>query len=74
MNDEAAQRVQDAEENRKAYQAVMKIGSEFGVPFALGLTMFFTSLVMANGFLPSLIYGGLVYVATFLIVKMFFSH
>ncbi len=74
MTDEVIQRSQDAEEHRKAYQAIMKAGGEIGVPFALALTMFFTNLVLANGVWLSLFAGIVVYVAVFLIVKIFFSH
>ena len=74
MTDETAQRAQDAEEHRKAYEAVMKVSAEFGVPFASALTVFFTSLVMANGIWVSLFAGVAVYVFVFLIVKLFFSH
>lgn len=74
MTDETLQRAQDAEEHRQAYEAVMKVSAEFGVPFALALTMFFTSLVMANGIWVSLFAGVGVYVFVYLIVKLFFSH
>lgn len=73
MTDETLQRAQDAEEHRKAYEAVMKFGAEFGVPFSLALTMFFTSLVMANGIWISLFAGIAVHVFVFLVVKFFFS-
>lgn len=52
----------------------MKFGAEFGVPFSLALTMFFTNLVMANGFWVALFAGVAVHVFVFLIVKLFFSH
>ena len=74
MTDEAVQRAQDAEEHRKSYEAVMKAGSEIGVPFSLALTMFFTNLVMAHGIWMSLFAGVLTYVFVFIIVKLFFSH
>lgn len=74
MTDEAIQRVQDAEEHKKSYDGIMKAMTEIGVPFCLGLTMFFTSWVMANGLLLSIILGGVVYVASHLTVKLFFSH
>lgn len=74
MSDNSAQRLEDAEENRKAYEAVMKVGAEFGVPFALALTMFFTNLVMANGVVMAFFAGAITYVAVYVIVKMFFSH
>ena len=74
MTDETLQRANDAEEHRKSYEAVMKFGAEFGVPFSLALTMFFTNLVMANGFWMALFAGVAVHVFVFLIVKLFFSH
>ena len=74
MTNEAVQREQDAEEHRRAYQAIMRAGAEFGVPFALALTMFFTNLVMANGFWVATLAGAAIYVFVFLVVKLFFSH
>lgn len=74
MTDETAQRARDAEEHRKAYHAIMKFSAEFGVPFSLALTMFFTNLVMANGFLVALFAGLVTHFFVFLIVKLFFSH
>jgi len=73
MTDETIQRVKDAEEHKKSYQGIMGAATEIGVPFSLGLTMMFTSLVMANGVLLSILLG-VVYVFSHLIVKMFFSH
>ena len=74
MTDETLQRAQDAEEHRKSYEAIMKASAEIGVPFALALTMFFTSLVMANGIWVSLFAGIVTYVFVFFVVKTFFSH
>ena len=74
MTDEAAQRRMDAEEHQKIYSGIMRRGSEIGVPFALALSTFFTSLTMANGFLVSLIAGIVVYLFVFFVVKTFFSH
>ena len=74
MTDDAIQRSQDAEEHFKSYKAVMKAGSEIGVPFTLALTMFFTNLVMANGIWLSLLLGVITYVFVFFVVKTFFSH
>jgi len=73
MIDENAQRLHDAEEHRRSYQAIMRASGEVGVPFALGLTMFFTNLVLANGWW-SLLAGIVTYVAAYLVVKIFFSH
>ena len=44
------------------------------MPFSLALTMFFTNLVMANGFLVALFAGLVTHFFVFLIVKLFFSH
>lgn len=74
MTDDAIQRTQDAEEHLKSYKAIMKAGSEIGVPFSLALTMFFTSLVMANGIWLSLFLGVITYVFVHFVVKAFFSH
>lgn len=74
MTDEATQRMQDAEEHKKAYEGIMGAATEVGVPAALGLTMMFTSLVMANGVLLSILAGVVVYVLSHIIVKVFFSH
>lgn len=74
MTEETAQRAQDAEEHKTSYDVIMRAGSEIGVPFSLGLTMFFTQLVMANGILMALVGGVAVYVFVYVIVKMFFSH
>jgi len=73
MTDDAAQRLADAEEHRRDYNSIMKASGEIGVPFLLGLTVFFTNLVLANGWW-SLVAGVITYVAVFLIVKTFFSH
>ncbi|MEM9169932.1 MAG: hypothetical protein AAGC56_09785 [Pseudomonadota bacterium] len=64
----------DPSDQRRTYQGVMRVSGEIGVPFALALTMFFTNLVLANGFGVALIMAALTYVATFFIVKTFFSH
>ncbi|MHA7873170.1 MAG: hypothetical protein ACX939_12540 [Hyphococcus sp.] len=74
MTDEATQRIQDAEEHRRSYETIMGACTEIGVPAASGLTTFFTSWVMENGFLLSLVAGIAVYLFTFFIVKTFFSH
>jgi len=73
MTDDAAQRLADAEEHRRDYISIMKAAGEIGVPFTLGLTVFFTNLVLANGWW-SLLAGVITYVVVFLIVKTFFSH
>jgi len=74
MTDEAVQRIQDAEEHRRSYEAIMKASAEIGVPFALALATFFTSLTMANGIWLSLFAGVATYVFVHFVVKTFFSH
>jgi len=74
MTDEVVQRAKDAEEHERSYEAIMKAGAEIGVPGALGLTMMFTSLTMANGVLTSIFLGVAVYVFVYFVVKTFFSH
>ena len=74
MTDETAQRLQDAEEHRRSYEGVMKASAEIGVPFAMALTMFFTNLVLANGFWFSLFAGVATYIFVHIVVKLFFSH
>ena len=74
MTDDTMQRVQDAEEHKRSYHGIMKACTEIGVPFSLGLTMFFTQLVMANGLMAAILSGIVVYVLVYLVVKMFFSH
>ncbi len=71
--DEAKQRLQDADEHRKIYDGIMKNSAQVGVPLSLGLAMFFTQLVMGNGF-----WSVPWFIATYLFVwwvaKTFFSH
>ncbi|WP_411818477.1 hypothetical protein [Hyphococcus sp. DH-69] len=74
MTDEVQQRIEDAEEHRKSYNAIMGAATEVGVPASLGLAMMFTSLVMANGLLISLLAGVGVYIFSHIVVKLFFSH
>lgn len=74
MTDDSVERIHDAEEHKKSYDAIMGAATEVGVPAALGLTMMFTSLVMANGVFLSIILGVAVYIFSHIVVKMFFSH
>lgn len=74
MTDEALQRIEDAEEHRKSYNAIMTAATEIGVPFCLALAAFFTFLVMAKGVFAATIVGVVVYVFSHIIVKTFFSH
>ncbi len=72
--DEAKQRTADAEEHRKIYKGIMKASTEVGVPLCMGLAMFFTQLVMANGIGVAIISFIGVYVFSWWVVRTFFSH
>lgn len=72
--DEVKQRAADAEEHRKIYQGIMKASAEVGVPFCMGLAMFFTQLVLANGIGVAFISFVGVYLLVWWIVKTFFTH
>lgn len=74
MAENIIERHQDAEEHLRTYKSIMKATGEIGVPFAMALTVFFTNLVLANGFWLSLFAGVLTYLAVFWIVRLFFSH
>ena len=74
MTDETMQRAHDAEEHRRSYDAIMKASTEVGVPFSMALAMFFTSLVMRNGVILSIVLGVAVYVLAHIVVKLFFTH
>lgn len=74
MTDETLQRVRDAEEHKRSYDAIMKAGAEIGVPFAMALAMFFTNLAARHGFWLALFAGIATYVLVFFVVKTFFSH
>lgn len=71
--DEAKQRLQDADEHRKIYDGIMKNSAQVGVPLTMGLAMFFTQLVMGNGFwsVPWFI---VTYLFVWWVAKTFFSH
>ncbi|MCA8888967.1 MAG: hypothetical protein KDA46_09070 [Parvularculaceae bacterium] len=72
MADDAAQRAMDAQEHKKNYDSVMKVGTQFGVPFLLSLTMFFTQLTMGHG-LWSVFWFVVTYLFSWYVVKTFFS-
>lgn len=74
MSDDTIQRQKDAAENKKSYEAIMASCVEFGVPFSLGLTMFFTNLVMANGLLVAVIAGLVTHFFVAFVGKTFFQH
>lgn len=64
----------DDQMNTDTYRAVMDFSTKFGFPAAAALTVMFTSLVMANGLLPSFFYAILTFVISLTVVKLFFSH
>lgn len=70
--DDAKQRLADAQEHRKIYDGIMKNSAQIGVPLTMGLAMFFTQLVMGNGWwaLPWFI---ATYVLVWWVAKTFFS-
>lgn len=72
--DEAKQRTADAEEHRRDYQSIMKASTEVGVPLCMGLAIFFTQLVTANGIAVAFISFAVVYVFAWWVVKTFFTH
>ncbi|MAW79074.1 MAG: hypothetical protein CMI63_02465 [Parvularcula sp.] len=74
MTDETIQRAHDAEEHQKSYNAIMGAATAVGVPFALALTMFFTGLVTRQGVLMAILLAVVVYIFSYIIVKLFFSH
>ena len=74
MAEDVRQSVMDSEDHEKTYNSVMRASGEFGVPFALALTMFFTNLVLANGVGFSIVAAVVTYIAVFFFVKLFFSH
>jgi len=72
--DEAKQRTADAEEHRKIYKGIMKASTEVGVPLCMGLAMFFTQLVLANGVGVAFISFVAVYIGSWWVVRTFFTH
>jgi len=64
----------DEKPHLETYQAFMNRSTRVGVPFAIGLTMMFTGLVLRWGVFPSAIAGLVLAFVTFWIVKLFFSH
>ena len=74
MVDDAQQRAADAEEHRKIYKGIMKASAEVGVPFCMGLAMFFTQLVLANGIGVAFVSLVGVYLLVWWVVRTFFTH
>lgn len=73
MISESTQRTLDAEDHRKDYKSIMKFGLEVGLPFCMGLAMFFTQLLLDAG-VWSVAWFLVTYVIVAVIVKTFFSH
>lgn len=73
MSDNASERVMDAEEHRKSYDAIMGFSTKYGVSAALALTMFFTQLILGAG-LGSVLWAIVTFFASLFVVKAFFSH
>lgn len=74
MAEDTAQRTLDAEEHRRTYVRIMKATGEIAVPFTLGLTAFFTNLVMRNGLGTAVVAFIVTYLFVWFIVRTFFSH
>jgi hypothetical protein len=73
MADEAAQRAMDAEDHKKIYDGIMTACTHVGVPFTMGLTMFFVQLVMRSGVITAGVMFVITYLLVWFIVKTFFS-
>ena len=71
--DEAKLKEADANEHRRIYNGIMKAGTEIAVPFALGLAMFFTQLVMAHPIWVAFLSFVGVYGIVWWIVRTFFT-
>lgn len=70
--DDSTKRHQDAEEHRKIYEGIMKNSAQVGVPLTMGLAMFFTQLVMGNGWWAPLWFAA-TYLFVWWVAKTFFS-
>lgn len=64
----------DEKMNVDTYRAVMDFSTRIGFPLAAALTVMFTSLVLANGILGSIIAAFVTFMFSFFVVKTFFSH
>jgi len=73
MTDLASQRLADAEEHKKSYEDIMGASVRIALPFTMGLTMFFTQLVMGNGIF-ALVAGIVTAVIVHIVVRLFFTH
>lgn len=63
----------DVTAQKSTYEGVMGFASQWGVAICLGLTAFFTSLLIGAGFYAILVLAGVI-IAVHLIAKTFFSH
>ncbi|MEL6790998.1 MAG: hypothetical protein AAGH42_11570 [Pseudomonadota bacterium] len=64
----------DDQMNSNTYKSVMDFSTRIGLPAAAGITVMFTSLVLAKGIFIALIAGGVTYLFANIVVKSFFSH
>ena len=64
----------DINMQKGTYEAVMRVGSRHGVGFSLGLALFFTMLLLNSGIILAIFGAIVVYIATYWIVKLFFTH
>ncbi|MEL6112646.1 MAG: hypothetical protein AAFR20_07565 [Pseudomonadota bacterium] len=64
----------DDQMNSDTYKSVMDFGTKIGLPVTAGITVMFTSLVLANGIFISLIAGAVTYLFANIVVRAFFSH
>ncbi|MFN0025531.1 MAG: hypothetical protein ACKVS5_16690 [Parvularculaceae bacterium] len=71
--DDAQQRNEDAEQHRKIYKGIMTASARIGVPLTMGLAMFFTQLVLGNGWWAPLWFAA-TYLFVWWVAKTFFSH
>ncbi|MDZ7627676.1 MAG: hypothetical protein U5J99_04605 [Parvularculaceae bacterium] len=71
--DDAKQQMADAEQHRRIYDGIMKNAAQVGVPLTMALAMFFTQLVMGNGFW-SVPWFFATYLLVWWVAKTFFSH
>lgn len=74
MSDNIPSTGSDDEMNISTYKSVMGFSTKVGVPLAIGLTVMFSSFVLANGWFTSILAGIVSGVFSYFVVKMFFSH
>ncbi len=64
----------DVTEQKTTYERVMGFGSRHGVGISLGLSVFFTLLLIKSGLIAAFFGALITYIVTYFIVKMFFTH